>query len=197
MGGLILRIVCLPLDLIHLTADFLRLTVWKGKTVLWKFLAPSRRPPAPCSQYGYGTRKLDGETVRVCSYSGKYVNPFLLKLLCHWVGERAWVEFGEPCVCDRSKQFRISVRRYAAVGLLLLGFWMAVGVAVQRGMAYWTGEAESVAPRATVAPRHAVAIPPRGQDARIPPSAREPSPPVTTTVDRVSVDRTTASAAAP
>ena len=126
------RLLRLPLDLLFLGYDTLRILLWVllVRPVLRR-RNPSRRHPSPqlcsLSQLHCGPR----EGPRLCGPARKYGSPWLYSVLCAWCQIcRTPGAAGTTAVCERSEAFTVSPIRLGLVGVNLLAVYLVVGAAV-------------------------------------------------------------------
>jgi hypothetical protein len=127
MTHALVKVVRFPVDVLLLTADFLRVTEWhmlRWLTEAFGLFGPRDGPF--CLKRLRGEMP-DGTACSVCVHVNRYSNRALFALLCPSVCPVAG-----RYVCGRGSRYRIGFWRYIATACLLMTFWAGTGYAVFR-----------------------------------------------------------------
>lgn len=120
------RLVLLPVDLVVLSVDFVRVLAWYVAVRLKALSGAAepviaKRPFLPCGERT--TITLEGQDWRACQPGKKYATPMVLALLCSGVQTEAVGEGGTCVLCGRHGMPKPSALRLLGVALALGAIW--------------------------------------------------------------------------
>ena len=129
----LLKVALLPVDLVRLTRDFLKLTEWHLARAVAGFIGVTGPISGPfCARR---VRAVDASSMpcTVCLHADRYANVWVFRALCGWVSNERVTGTGRACVCRRRRSYRTPLLRYASVGAAIGLIWAVVC----RGAVHW------------------------------------------------------------
>ena len=127
------RLVSLPLDLVFLAGDTLKVTAWLLRRFFYRRLRIPTPPPPFCEPLQ--ELPMGDQTIRLCPGGRKYANSFVFRLLCPSAKGTRVPEKGAVCSCLTQHYMKLCAGRYlcalaftaALCALLLAALWWTVG----------------------------------------------------------------------
>jgi tetratricopeptide (TPR) repeat protein len=129
----ILGILVLPWDILLLTVDFFRVTLWFAKKGLCRLLSLPSPLASICRYRPVASTSTDGRKVWSCRRVAMYGHPVFFRMLCRLARPAAEPKSDLICFCEHPPHFSVSARRWLVLALALGLVWSAAGIGLWRG----------------------------------------------------------------